>query len=113
MLPIEKASRTLVDGTTNPDFVPWHRVVNAQGRISPRGSVRYPLTYLECGQTSLNMVYFHFPKRSAEARQASWLEEEGVEVSFSAGTGIENHADFVATDGGRVKLAVYGWFPSS
>lgn len=40
MLPPHRASPLLEDGTTsNPDFVPWHRVVNAKGDISPRGNV--------------------------------------------------------------------------
>lgn len=39
MLPPHRASPLASDGSDNPDFVPWHRVVNAKGDISPRGNV--------------------------------------------------------------------------
>lgn len=87
LLPSEKALPTLHDGTPNPDFVPWHRVINAQGCISARGS------------------------RQAEERQAAWLEEEGVEVQRAAGYGIQSDSSQITPDRGRVKLSVYGWFP--
>lgn len=46
MLPSHRASPLLEDGTTsNPDFVPWHRVVNAKGDISPRGNVSLVISF--------------------------------------------------------------------
>jgi alkylated DNA nucleotide flippase Atl1 len=77
----------------NPDFVPWHRVVNASGIISPRGSVR------------------------AVTRQANMLREEGVQVRDGpreGGEGWERNDVFfglAAVEGGRVRLSEFGWFP--
>lgn len=62
-------------------------------------------------KTTLNTGRSVAWQRSAEARQADWLEEEGVEVSFSAAGGIDTQPEYIVTDGGRVKLSVYGWFP--
>lgn len=92
----------------NPDWVPWHRVVSSSGLISPRGNP------------------------AATARQAEWLEAEGVVVRRGPGAGVGGGggggggggrgADGGGTErgdafglgervegGGRVSMATYAW----
>ncbi|GAA6003751.1 MGMT family protein [Rhodotorula paludigena] len=85
----------------NPDFTPWHRVVSSSGLISPRGNP------------------------AATARQAEWLEAEGVVVRGGPGApagpggGGGPHAAQEAGDafglgaqvqgGGRVSMTTYAW----
>ncbi|KAK9895257.1 DNA binding methylated-DNA--cysteine S-methyltransferase [Cystobasidium minutum MCA 4210] len=65
MLPPSRSSPLGPDGTSpNPDFVPWHRVVNAKGDISPRGN------------------------QGATTRQADMLEAEGVEYTMNGTDGL-------------------------
>ncbi|BGP40185.1 Alkyltransferase-like protein 1 [Rhodotorula kratochvilovae] len=79
---------------TNPDWVPWHRVVSSSGLISPRGNP------------------------AATARQAEWLEAEGVVVrsgpgAAAAGGGREEGDAFGlgvrVEGGGRVSMGAYAW----
>jgi methylated-DNA-protein-cysteine methyltransferase-like protein len=81
---------------SNPDFVPWHRVVNSAGVISPRGSTR------------------------AVLRQADMLRDEGVRVvegprdegGGAAGAGGGEYFGLAGVEGGRVRLSEFGWFPA-
>lgn len=66
------------------DSVPWQRVVNHKGIISPRDSP------------------------GATDRQRARLLEEGVPVED-----VWMDAQFNGGGGGRVDLALFGWFPAS
>ena len=68
--------------------VPFQRVVNSKGIISARE-----------------------PPGSA-ARQAILLRDEQVQVD-EPGIYEDNGVRFEGSEGGRVNLRVYGWFPSS
>ncbi|KAL7005542.1 Alkyltransferase-like protein 1 [Cystobasidiomycetes sp. EMM_F5] len=73
----------------NAQFVPWHRVVNSKGLISPRGSVQ------------------------AVQRQARLLQDEGITVN-TGNFGIEANANIgLAVSGGTVNMREFGWFPVS
>jgi len=66
------------------DTVPWQRVVNHQGIISPRDVP------------------------GAADRQRTRLLQEGVPVED-----VGMDAEFNSGGGGRVDLALFGWFPAS
>lgn len=84
----------LPEPDSNPDFVPWHRVVNSSGIISPRGNL------------------------NAVLRQADFLVAEGVEVRNGArngggdggniGIGVDAFG-LGGVEGGRVNMSIYRW----
>ena len=65
--------------------VPWQRVVNARGEISPRGDP------------------------GSCRRQADKLREEGIEVRYVGGDALRD--DFEGALDGQISMANYGWFP--
>ena len=69
--------------------LPWHRVINAQGRISPRGgrAQRSGFSQPSGGRAAL-------PRRGAVTRQEKLLRREGVQFK-----------------NGQVNLARYRWEP--
>ena len=97
---------------SNSHFVPWHRVVNGKGDISPRGSAS-PF-FLYDIQVSDNYGMQH----AAVRRQANMLGEEGVIVSTGDASIDAQSVEALDTfgfaniaSGGRVSLRQYGWFP--
>lgn len=89
---VEDSEAVLPAPLPNPSWVPWHRIVAANGVISPRGN------------------------EAATQRQADWLRAEGVEVEGGVRAmgeeerGLENHAFGLAgAVGGRVSMRRYQW----
>lgn len=72
--------------------VPWQRVINAKGIISPRSALRTPGSHSIMADTS-------YRGPGGALRQAASLRREGVTV----GTG---HLGELSVD-----LGAYGWFP--
>ncbi|OZJ05846.1 hypothetical protein BZG36_00889 [Bifiguratus adelaidae] len=84
-----------MDEEEEDDPVPWQRVVNHKGYISPRGD-----------------------NGTGARRQAERLREEDVEVmeidtvGIEAGHGAGGAGWVFQGGGGRIDLGRYGWFPS-